>query len=88
MKKAYVKPEIVFESFLLSTSIAGDCESIVGNFTKGSCGVPNENGIPGKDLFIGEVSGCYFKVEEDEYTDGNNTFCYHNPTEYNNLFNS
>ena len=88
MKKAYVKPEIVFESFLLSTSIAGNCESIVGNPSKNVCGIPDENDIPGMNLFIGTVNGCDIKVAEDEYTDGNNTFCYHNPTEYNNLFNS
>ena len=86
MKKTYMKPEIVFESFASSTNIAGDCESIVGNATKGTCAVMGTGNIA---MFDGTVSACVFKPEDmggtkDEW-DG---FCYHVPTEYANLFNS
>ena len=86
MKKAYVKPEIMFENFSLSTNIAGDCEGIVGNASKGTCAVLGTGDIA---IFDGTVSACVFTPtdvgeKEDEW-DGN---CYHVPTEYNNLFNS
>lgn len=84
MKKVYSKPEIEFESFVLCTNIAGDCDKIVGNPTKGSCGVP---GSSGEMLFSTTVSGCgldWAGLNGDDY-DG---FCYHMPTEDNALFNS
>lgn len=82
MKAIYEKPMIVFEDFSLSVNIAGDCERIVGNHEKGTCGV--KGSAPGLDLFIEGVTGCFVTNDADEY-DG---YCYHNPTEYNNLFNS
>lgn len=84
MKKTYVKPQILFENFSLDTNIAGDCESIVGNPAKDTCGVP---GSDGSSLFSTSVSGCDFDwdgLAGDNY-DG---FCYHAPTDENNLFNS
>ena len=86
MKKTYSKPDIFFEDFTLSTNIAGDCEGIVGNPSKDACAVVGTGGI---NMFSGTLSFCDFKPEDlggktDEW-DGN---CYHNPTEYNNLFNS
>lgn len=87
MKKTYTKPEISFESFLMSTNIAGTCEGIVDNPTKGTCAVVGTGGIAMFDSKVG--SACVFKPEDmggkkDEW-DG---FCYHVPTEYSNLFNS
>ena len=86
MKKVYVKPEIVFESFTLSTNIAGDCERIVGNPSKGTCGVLGN--VRGEDnIFastVGGVDGCQIWNDTDKH-DG---FCYHVPTESTNLFNS
>lgn len=86
MKKYYEAPEILFEDFSLSDSIAGNCESIVGNASKGSCCVKGTGGV---NVFSGTIPVCEFKPEDlggisDEW-DG---FCYHVPTEYNNLFNS
>lgn len=84
MKREYKKPEIMFESFVLSTNIAGDCEKIVGNPAKDACGIM---GSDGETLFGGNYGGCGFDWESsfgDEY-DG---FCYHNPSDTNNLFNS
>lgn len=86
MKKTYKKPEILFESFSMSTNIAGDCESIVGNPTRGTCGVlGNEPGID--NLFFATmtgVDGCQFEAEDST----NNTFCYHIPEGGPNWFNS
>lgn len=36
MKKEYKKPELLFDSFELSTSIAGTCKNLVG-FAMGAC---------------------------------------------------
>ena len=84
MKKKYFKPRVMFEYFNLSTNIAGDCERIVGNPAKGTCGIP---GSDGSNLFSASVQGCDFdwaSLKGDEY-DG---FCYHVPTEEYTLFNS
>lgn len=86
MKKKYMKPEIMFEDFSLNTSIAANCEGIVNNANKGTCAVIGTGDIY---MFSGTVSQCDFKPEdmggEEDKWDG---FCYHVPTEYNNLFNS
>ena len=87
MKKTYLKPEIAFESFTLSTNIAGNCEQpFVTNSTKGVCAIESSGGV---NIFSGTVALCDFLPEqmggkEDEW-DG---FCYHVPTEDRNLFNS
>lgn len=87
MKRVYIKPEIVFESFTLSTNIAGDCEPpYVTTATEGACGVPGS--APGIMLFTIGVDGsnCTFPGPADHITDDG--FCYHNPSEDHNLFNS
>ena len=87
MKKNYQKPEILFEDFSLSSSIAAGCERIVGNPSKGTCALQGTGGINVFTSSMDEVCDYTpgsFGQPEDEY-DG---FCYHVPTEYNNLFNS
>lgn len=81
MKKKYVKPHIFFDNFSLSEGIAGNCEGIVNNPTKGICAVVGTGDI---NMFDGNMEACDFTTDEDAW-DG---FCYHVPTEYNNLFNS
>ena len=84
MKKAYSKPEIIFENFSLSTNIAGNCEEIF-TFTRETCSIPDENGL-GMDLFNTVAgSSCNIQVGDDTLYNG---FCYHVPTENNNLFTS
>ena len=88
MKKKYMKPEIMFEDFSLNTSIAANCEGIVDNATKGICAVIGTGGIK---MFSSSISDCDFYPSNDEngkYSDEWDGFCYHVPTEYNNLFNS
>lgn len=86
MKKKYTKPQVIIEDFSLVTNIAGNCESIVGNPSKGTCAVKGTGDI---NMFNGSVTACDFTPEDmgepDDTCDG---FCYHVPTEYNNLFNS
>ena len=87
MKKTYTKPEISFESFLMSTNIAGDCE--VKTQTKGNldCGMKIEGyGV----VFVSQMTGCVklptlgSTVDDAQY-DG---ICYHVPVETKTLFNS
>lgn len=84
MKKAYVKPMIMFENFSLTTNIASGCEKIVGNPSKDTCGI---SGSDGETLFGEIYGGCDFDWES-LYGDNYDGFCYHNPTDTNNLFNS
>ena len=83
MRKAYVKPEIMFESFTLSTNIAAGCEYKNGLQAQGYCGYKNRTG---KIIFTSDIvgaNGCQY-VEADT----NDTLCYHVPNENNNIFNS
>jgi len=82
MKKAYSQPDIVFESFSLSTSICAGCEYGT-NFTSGVCGYEFTDNI---FIFLEGVTGCIFKVP-----DGSSQFngiCYHNPSDLKNIFQS
>lgn len=80
MKKAYSKPDIVFEDFSLSTNIAAGCEALA-NFPQGDCGYVF---APDVVIFMEERHGCTTEVETGEY----NGICYHNPSDDNNLFSS
>ena len=81
MKKTYTKPQICFESFAMSTNIAGSCELDTPQpSTTQSCGYP----IQGTVVFVEGIAACKHKAQDGLY----NGFCYHVPTEYNNLFNS
>ena len=82
MKKTYSKPEIMFESFTLSTNIAGGCEQpFVTNISKGVCAIEITGGVT---VFTGDMKVCDTNPPDDMW-DG---FCYHVPTEDKNLFNS
>ena len=79
MKKSYIKPDIMFDSFSMCGSVAS-CE-INANFQENSCGVKMTADIT---LFTEEAQGCSWKVKEQEY-DG---LCYHVPFESYNVFGS
>ena len=81
MKKAYLKPEIIFEDFTLSESIAGDCDTIVNNSTRGVCAYVTRTGL---NVFMSSIDACSTTEDDGDY----NGFCYHNPIESQNLFNS
>lgn len=84
MKKAYTKPEIIFESFVLNTNIAGDCQVIVNTQTEGQCGYLPDRDPTGIHIFTEGIGGCV-RTEAD---DGNNGVCYHVPGDAPDLFNS
>ena len=81
MKKHYEAPEILFEDFSLSTSIAAGCDKII-NPVLYECGV----NYPGVGvIFVTGASGCVEKVDDGFTNDG---YCYHVPEESRNMFNS
>ena len=79
MKKAYSKPVILFESFMLSTNIASGCgpqaELLHADY---QCGKMFSNG---QTIFMDGMYGCNdIKVVADQDGDGQwGTFCYHIP---------
>lgn len=82
MKKAYVKPEIYFESFELSANIATGCVNITKSLAEWVCGVD----VPGVGIaFTSKISGC---VYNEGVEDGFGGVCYHNPSDSTNLFTS
>lgn len=85
MKKTYIKPQIMFESFSVSESIAGTCERIVGNPLEGSCAYHYVDEFGDENnVFSDLVAACTTKWQTDEI-DG---FCYHVPYDTSDLFNS
>lgn len=84
MKKPYTKPDVVYESFTLCTSIA-NCEIKVDGMNQGNCGYAYSGGI----IFTQEVVGCQPQNGGTVMFDSaNNGLCYHVPIESRNLFNS
>lgn len=85
MKKVYVKPQIVFENFALSTRIAGDCEEKTNLPSNDSCGLD----FSGLKVFLDGMGGCTDIKVDNVGGDGEfNGICYHVPSGDNNLFNS
>lgn len=78
MKKTYSKPNIVFESFSLCTSIAVGCLIVAPGEKVGTGGVQAGPFV----VFQNETQGCVMLIENG-YLNG---FCYHNPADYNNLY--
>ena len=88
MKKTYSKPDIAFESFSLSTSIAGNCEVKTDTKAGGECAYPMD-GLG--NVFLTTIHACRVvggTPITDEQSLVFNGFCYHVPTENRNLFNS
>lgn len=84
MKKSYSAPDIIFESFSLSTSIAA-CD-VETNFGVGNCGYEV---YPGFIIFKYGVDGCYAPIEGDIFeTSNGDSLCYDNPSGLTNLFSS
>ena len=84
MKKAYVKPQIMFEDFSLTTNIAGDCEVKTTSPGNTTCGMD----FSGLVVFMKGMDGCTDIKVEDMGGDGQwNEICYHVPYG-DNLFNS
>lgn len=88
MKKKYSRPDIAFESFSLSTSIAGNCELKTDTKGGGECSYPMD-GLG--NVFLTTMEACNGAGNTpitDEQSLTFNGFCYHVPVENSNLFNS
>lgn len=81
MKKTYEKPEVYFESFELSTSIAAGCETVIKTSTQGACPYVTDSG---RAIFTDTVTACTTKSGDT----GTKYGCYHVPIDTNNIFNS
>lgn len=83
MKKTYTKPDIMFDSFSMCTSIASTCE-VEAAFQQNVCGVQmGEN----QTLFVtGLDSVCSWLVEDGSAEF--NFLCYHVPSDNYNVFGS
>lgn len=79
MKKAYSKPDILFESFMLSTNIAAGCEEKPYNSTD-NCGVLWSRNT----IFLQDMTGCASKIQDEDAE--HNMLCYHVPYEGYNVF--
>lgn len=82
MKKTYCKPELTFESFELSQSVAAGCE-FISNHVKGSCAL--DLGIVTlftQELFKQHVCGTTPAPGQDD------SFCYDVPSDDKNVFSS
>lgn len=84
MKKKYAKPEIIFESFSMNASIAGDCEVKTMNPAPEQCGLVL-NTFPPLVIFTSDLPKiCNAYPSPGQY----DQLCYHIPYESYNLFNS
>lgn len=77
MKKQYVKPELYFENFELSTTVATGC-SIIVNHAATQCTID----IPGIGTIFINDSCMTTEVADDD------KICYHVPFDSNKLFSS
>jgi len=82
MKKRYEAPQILFESFELTTDISAGCENPTSLPSENQCGLD----FSGLMVFHTGMTGCeHIQITEGEDWDG---ICYHAPSENNNLFTS
>lgn len=81
MKKAYSAPDIAFESFSLSSSIAA-CD-VETNHSQGTCGYRMDDGTV---IFMTGVTGCDWEI--DSPSGSYNGICYDNPSDLKTLFSS
>ena len=79
MKKTYVKPQVFFEDFQLSASIAAGCAYKTGH-TMDICAYETA----GKSIFVDEVVACTTTTQDGNWSG----LCYHNPTDTTKLFTS
>lgn len=81
MKKHYEKPQILFESFVLSTNINAGCEVPTNLPHWNQCGLD----FSGVVVFMEGMQGCVGGIEIEEGKDFEG-ICYHTPTDSNNIF--
>jgi hypothetical protein len=79
MKKHYEKPDIMFDNFTMSESVA-NCE-VRSNFGQGTCGVEMTESLT---MFTNTVDVCNIKYQDGEY----DRLCYDVPMDSYNVFRS
>lgn len=84
MKKTYAKPEIQFESFSVSNSIAANCGTINKSFGENACAYITVYGDKLIHVFTDELTSCTTKEADGDY----NGVCYHVPSDAYGLFTS
>ena len=72
MKKLYTKPEIIFDSFELTESIAAGCTFITSNVSPYACAV--------LDKEFGYTIFSDYAICDSTPPGGNDSICYHVPT--------
>lgn len=82
MKKVYSEPDILFESFALTTNIAAGCE-LQPNTSAEGCGVKY---TPQLILFSSDVSPDCNRAPGQTGIDYYDQFCYHTNTSDLNVF--
>ena len=80
MKKAYMKPEIMFESFVSSTNIAGNCKLIISGHALDMCPLEQYDELLDETwyIFTGKMQACTTN-DGDDTADYYNQICYHVP---------
>jgi hypothetical protein len=78
MKKTYEKPEVYFESFELSTSIA-TCDQWEGRLWQKDACAWNDGYT---NVFLNGMDVCTYQTQDGGY----GGLCYHNPTNGNKIF--
>ncbi len=73
MKKAYTKPEIMFEDFSLNNSITAGCSVRVDGPSQGTCPYKVISGRKTNNIFMTTMDLCDTYEDDDEY----NGLCYH-----------
>lgn len=84
MKRAYSTPDIVFDSFSLSSSIAGPCGYDTNTQNQNTCAVIFGN----RRVFTSAVPGCAAAGGKIVDSGIYNGICYHVPVNGFNVFNS
>ena len=85
MKKAYSKPEIMFEDFTLNTYIAASCGyEATHDAALGKWKCSGYQLRSGEVVFMAAFNGCITVEADGDY----NGYCYHVPTVSLNLFGS
>ena len=80
MKKAYMKPQIVFDSFVLTEDIAAGCTLLNSNMQPYVCAVLDQE--------LGFTIFSDYEFCDSTPPGGNDTVCYHVPTADWNVFSS
>ena len=83
MKKTYMKPQIMFESFTMSTNIAAGCRFTNVTHSSGELGCGYRDERFGKVVFTSEMM-CTTTEDDGEH----NGICYQTPVDSNSLFTS